>query len=149
MSTISWCVSYGSDSIGRFGKDPLEGKKQILQDGLSSLASIPGALLPTQEGDKYGHVCICAMNGRRALWVMESRGTEPEPTVLPALLGSLVGCTNVITLTSTSSQPPNMLQSLTKVILPWTVTGGKRASLSLYCTFFSSIGQNSMNISPS
>lgn len=45
-------------------------------------------------------------------------GVEPEPAVLLAFGGSMVGCIDVIVLTSISSQPPNMLQSLTKVILP-------------------------------
>lgn len=69
-----------------------------------------------QEGDKYGYVCMPVMNSGWALWVMSM--VEPEPAVLLAFGGSMVGCTDVIMLTSISSQPPNMLQSLTKVILP-------------------------------
>lgn len=126
------------------GQRSFRRKEVQMQAGLGSALIHRASLL----GGKYGHLYILATNNGQTLWVTKSPRTEPEPAVLPALLGSLVGSTSIIAPTSVSSQPPNMLQSPTKVILCCTM-GRKHANVSLDCTCFSSTGQNSVNSSPS
>lgn len=126
------------------------GQRSFRRKEIQTQAGLGSALIHRASllGGKYGHLYLPATNGEQSLWVMKSPRTEPEPTVLPALFGSLVGSTHIIAPTSVCSQPPNTLQSLTKVILCCTM-GRKHASVSLDCTCFSSTGQNPMNSSPS